>query len=59
MKILVIEDEKAMLETIVRSLEEEKYVVESALDFDTAILSGRSPRAKLLPAGESDQPFGS
>lgn len=37
MKILVIEDEKAMLETIVRSLEEEKYVVESAVDFDTAM----------------------
>jgi DNA-binding response OmpR family regulator len=37
MKILVIEDEPSMLETIVRSLEEERYRVESASDYEAAL----------------------
>ncbi|RAU82908.1 response regulator transcription factor [Pontibacter arcticus] len=36
MKILVIEDEPDMLDNMVRSLEEEKYVVEVATTFETA-----------------------
>ncbi|MBF9255116.1 response regulator transcription factor [Pontibacter sp. 172403-2] len=37
MKILVIEDEPDMLDNIVRSLEAEKYVVETAATFDAAL----------------------
>ena len=33
MKILVVEDENALREVIVRSLEKERYVVESASSF--------------------------
>jgi DNA-binding response OmpR family regulator len=36
LKILVIEDEQGMRESIVRSLQQEKYVVETAVDFRTA-----------------------
>jgi two-component system, OmpR family, response regulator ArlR len=36
MKILVIEDEPAMRETMVQSLQQESYVVETAIDFITA-----------------------
>ncbi|HEX6170349.1 MAG TPA: response regulator transcription factor [Chitinophagaceae bacterium] len=36
MKILVIEDEQGMRESMVTSLQQEKYVVESAVDFNTA-----------------------
>lgn len=36
MKILVIEDEAAMLETMVHSLQQEQYIVEAAADFHTA-----------------------
>jgi DNA-binding response OmpR family regulator len=36
MKILVIEDEPEMLDNIVRSLREEKYMVETATDYPTA-----------------------
>lgn len=36
MKILVIEDEPAMRETMVQSLQQESYVVETAIDFYTA-----------------------
>lgn len=36
MKILVIEDEPAMLENIVHALQQEQYVVETAPDFHTA-----------------------
>lgn len=38
MKILVIEDEKALREVIVQSLEKERYVVESASNFREASL---------------------
>lgn len=37
MKILVIEDEPAMLENIVQSLVKENYIVETAVDFDQAL----------------------
>ncbi|MFA4870808.1 MAG: response regulator transcription factor [Pedobacter sp.] len=37
MKILIIEDEIKISETIRRFLESEKYIVESAFDFDSAI----------------------
>ena len=37
MKILVIEDEADLRETIVQSLQQEKYVVETAADFDKAL----------------------
>ena len=37
MKILVIEDEPAMLETIVQSLIKENYIVETAINFDQAL----------------------
>lgn len=37
MKILVIEDEKELLDTIVQSLEREQYLVETAGDFDRAL----------------------
>jgi len=37
MKILVIEDEPDMLDNLVRSLEAEKYVVETASTFDAAM----------------------
>jgi DNA-binding response OmpR family regulator len=36
MKILVIEDEAEMREVIVKSLEQEKFLVETAADFPTA-----------------------
>ncbi len=36
MKILVVEDELDMLDNLVRSLEEENYIVESATTFDSA-----------------------
>ena len=36
MKILVIEDEPGMRESMVTSLQHEKYVVEAAADFNTA-----------------------
>ena len=38
MKILVVEDENALREVIVRSLEKERYVVESATSFREASL---------------------
>ncbi|GAB2531159.1 response regulator transcription factor [Rufibacter soli] len=37
MKILVIEDEPQMLETLVQSLQQEKYLVETATDYDSAL----------------------
>jgi len=37
MKILVIEDEPQMLETLVQSLQKEKYLVETATDYDSAL----------------------
>lgn len=37
MKILVIEDQEALQQSIKDSLEKEKYLVETASDFDTAI----------------------
>lgn len=37
MKILVIEDELQMLDNIVRSLQQEQYVVETANNFDSAV----------------------
>ncbi|RNI25722.1 response regulator transcription factor [Rufibacter latericius] len=37
MKILVIEDEPEMLETLVRSLQQEQYLVEIASDYETAL----------------------
>lgn len=36
MKILIVEDEKELLEAITLSLEKEKFVIESASDFETA-----------------------
>ena len=36
MKILIIEDEKELLETIVASLIKEQFVIETASDFYTA-----------------------
>lgn len=38
MKILVVEDENALREVIVRSLEKERYVIESASSFREASL---------------------
>ncbi|KAA3436614.1 response regulator transcription factor [Rufibacter hautae] len=37
MKILVIEDEPQMLDTLVRSLKQEQYLVETATDYDSAL----------------------
>lgn len=37
MKILIVEDEPALRELIQRSLEKERYVIEIAPDFDTAL----------------------
>lgn len=37
MKILVIEDEPDMLDTIVHSLQQEHYLVETATDYDSAL----------------------
>lgn len=37
MKILVIEDEPGMRDNIVNSLQQEQYVVETAIDFNTAL----------------------
>ena len=37
MKILIVEDEPALCELIQRSLEKERYVIEVASDFDTAL----------------------
>jgi two-component system response regulator ArlR len=37
MKILVIEDEPQMLETLVHSLQQEKYLVETASDYESAL----------------------
>jgi DNA-binding response OmpR family regulator len=37
MKILIVEDEPALRELIQRSLEKERYVTESAVDFDSAL----------------------
>ncbi|KAA6437641.1 response regulator transcription factor [Rufibacter glacialis] len=37
MKILVIEDEPQMLDTLVRSLEQEKYLVETASEYESAL----------------------
>ncbi|AKQ47456.1 transcriptional regulator [Rufibacter radiotolerans] len=37
MKILVIEDEAQMLETLVQSLQQEKYLVETATDYESAL----------------------
>ncbi|HLT08573.1 MAG TPA: response regulator transcription factor [Cyclobacteriaceae bacterium] len=37
MKILVIEDEKDMRQSLVQSLEEEQYLVETASDYETAM----------------------
>ena len=36
MKILVVEDEDSLRETIIRSLEKERYTVESAATFNEA-----------------------
>ena len=36
MKILIVEDEPALRELIQRSLEKERYVIETAVDFDSA-----------------------
>ena len=40
MKILIVEDEPALRELIQRSLEKERYIVEVASNFDTAIEKG-------------------
>ena len=37
MKILIVEDEPALRELIQRSLEKERYVIETAVDFDSAL----------------------
>ena len=37
MKILVIEDEMSLQELMEKALKQEGYVVESAMDFDTAM----------------------
>ena len=37
MKILIVEDEPALRELIQRSLEKERYVVEVAADFNSAL----------------------
>ena len=37
MKILIVEDEPSLRELVRRSLEKERYVVESAPDLDTAM----------------------
>lgn len=37
MKILIVEDEPALRELIRRSLEKERYVTETAIDFDSAL----------------------
>ena len=37
MKILIVEDEPALRELIQRSLEKERYVTETAVDFDSAL----------------------
>ncbi|ATA76460.1 Response regulator ArlR [Capnocytophaga canimorsus] len=37
MKILIIEDEPALLETVLRFLESEKYIVETATDFKSGM----------------------
>ena len=37
MKILIVEDEPALRELIQRSLEKERYVTETAADFDSAL----------------------
>jgi DNA-binding response OmpR family regulator len=37
MKILIVEDEPSLRELIQRSLEKERYVTETAVDFDTAL----------------------
>ena len=37
MKILIVEDEPALRELVQRSLEKERYVVETAADFDSAM----------------------
>ncbi len=38
MKILIVEDEDALREVMIRSLEKERYVVESAADYREALL---------------------
>lgn len=42
MKILVIEDDLQMLNNIVQSLEQESYIVESATDYESAMLKARA-----------------
>ena len=37
MKILIIEDEKALREVMTRSLEKERLVVETAAEYSTAL----------------------
>ena len=37
MKILIIEDEKDLREVMTRSLEKERFVVETAADYSTAL----------------------
>ncbi len=37
MKILIVEDEPDMRNSLVQSLEEEKYLIETAADYDTAL----------------------
>ena len=37
MKILIVEDEPSLRELVVRSLEKERYVVETASDMDSAM----------------------
>ena len=37
MKILIVEDEQVMTENIVEHLQEEKYIIETASDYQTAL----------------------
>lgn len=37
MKILIVEDEPDMRNSLVQSLEEEKYLIETAADYDAAL----------------------
>ena len=38
MKILIVEDEDSLREVMIRSLEKERYVVESAANYQDALL---------------------
>ena len=63
MKILVVEDENALREVIVRSLEKERYVIESASSFREASLKINDYDYDcivldiMLPGGSGSYPF--